>query len=164
MTKLSDKAIIAMVKEYEGFGQVYSGKEWAEMLDMDLEQFAYYTNEKGLTVKDLYAIKGITYREPKRGRRMAETRKRIEYILLRSGYLPDSLDLTAVNGQPAHRIFVDNELIGRYFYKDDRLVLNNGEGYYLGALEGCEVLLVHGRDGWDWHPEAKQAGFKARLM
>ena len=163
MSELNKEMVIAMVLNYEGFGRTHRGDVWAELLGIAQDRFAYYMCEKGLTIEELYEIKGVTYREPKRGRRMAETRERIEHILLRSGYVPYRLDLTSVPGQPAHRVFVEDQLLGRYFYKEDRLVLNNGEGYYLGALEDCETPLVHDRNGWSWHPEAKRAGFKARL-
>lgn len=148
--------------EFEGFGKVHTGEEWAFMLDLPLDRFAYYTGEKGLTVADLYTIKGIPYSDLKnrRGYQIEKTRRRIESILAQSGYSTARVDILTAPGQAAHRIVVNGEQIGKYFYREDRLVLSNKEGFFLGKIADHEIKIMYGANGWEWHPKTKLIGFK----
>lgn len=157
MAKVDTEKLAARVKQYEGFGRSHRGEQWAKMLDLSMDSFMYYVEEKGLRIEDLYDLKSIVYKEPKKGAKMEETRSRVEYILEISGYTDYELEVFATPGQPVHQIMIEGEPVGRYFYKEGRLVLTNKEGMTLTKLEAHEVKLVQGQNGWEWHPETRAA-------
>lgn len=141
----------------EAFGHNHTTEEWAKMLKLPDDDFRYYTADKGLTIEELYALRGFTYKEPKKGARMVEAWERLRPIFDRSGYDPDKLTVEYKLGAPVHVIKFDGSTVGRYFYKEARLVLAGGEGIFLDRLEP-EKVKVQNRGGvWVWHPVTRDA-------
>ena len=157
MGKTDMKKLAARYKEYEGFGRVHNGETWAKMLNLSMNLFLYYTEEKGLTIEELYELRGIVYKESRKGTRMEETRETMERLLKQSGYPDIGVEVFRIPGQLAHKVTWNGEVIGKYFYKEGRLVLTNGEGIHLLNLLEYETMLVRTKGGWVWHPETKQA-------
>lgn len=144
-------------RRFGAFGKQYTAQEWSRMLDMPLNLFLYYVEDKELTVEELYQLRGIKYREPKKGAKMYETRERIEFILRASGYTDlESLGVKAVTGSPIHTITLDGAQVGRYYYKQGRLVLSNGEGVFLNKMGAHEVKVQRVGNLWEWHPETRK--------
>jgi cupin superfamily acireductone dioxygenase involved in methionine salvage len=141
--------------QYEGFGRYHTADEWAQMLDMSVELFQYCTEDKDLTVEELYQIKGIEYKELKRGRYIEKARALFEFIFMQSGFLNiDELELQSKPGSPAYNVMYEGELVGKYYYKEARFVLA-GEGFMLNKLDPETVKIQRDGDVWQWHPDTR---------
>ena len=157
-------------KTIDGFGYTYTVSEWANLLDLSMDVFKYYTEEKGLTVEDLYEIRGFNFvpkkpkqRKPRQGARMEETKLRMYLLLLDSGYLldegQDQITVKPLDNNGNHFVAVGRRAFGTYNYREGTLKMKTGNGIPLRELdkEGLTATVIQTRDGgWDIHPDTQR--------
>lgn len=142
----------------QAFGRVYTAEQWAKLLGMSFNLFRYLYKDHGKTVEELYKLQGVVFSEPKRGAKKQETLRRMAIILHQSGYenLTD-LDVERIPGSQSHRVILGGSIIGRYFYNEGRLVLENGEGVRITDMEEGEPKIQRVGGVWRLHPDTKLA-------
>lgn len=146
-------------KLYEGFGKKFPAAEWAKRLNLSVSAFYFYANVKGLTVEELFALRGISYYDTKaRGRHMQATHDLMVDILCRSGFFDTApLRVASMPSRAYHIIWYKDERLGEYFYHENRLVLSNGEGLLLDRLDPETVRIIRRDALWAPHPDLKKA-------
>lgn len=146
----------------EGFGVAQTVKYWREDLGIGLELFNYLTRVEGLTIESIYETLKRTYQspeenKPKGGARMRESLGRLKPIFSGSGYDPELLTVEYRPGAPVHTVKFNGCTVGRYYYKECRLVMLTGEGVFLDRLEPEKIKVQNYHGGWVWHPDTRAA-------
>lgn len=158
----------------KAFGAELSLCEWAEQIQMTAVDVAYYLEVKGLTIEDLFRIKGRkpkikgAERKPRVSAEMVRTRERIGVLLENSGYIGpnelESIEVRRSGTHTHHAITFRGKPLGIYNYKTGGLVLSGGEGFPLWALEWEEAKIQIEQDGrWCIHPDTKKILFASHI-
>lgn len=153
----------------EAFGVKCSSCEWAEFLKMDRSELLYYVCEKGLTIEDLYKIKGRKYngpkpRKPRVSAKMKETQERMGILLEVSGYIDrndlDDIVIKKIGTHTLHGIEFRGQDFGVYDYRNGGLRLNSGQGLPLWKLDWEDAKVQLNEEGlWDIHRDTKEILF-----
>lgn len=142
----------------QAFGKVYMAEQWAKMLNMSFNLFTYLHKDCRKTVEEIYQLQGIEFSAPKRGARMQDTLRQMSVVMIQSGYKDlTQLDAERIPGSPSHRITMNGEIVGRYFYNDGRLVMENGEGVRITDMGEGEPRVQRVGGVWRLHPDTKLA-------
>lgn len=148
-------------KKYKGFEEELTAAEWAKKLNMDADLFLYSVETCRLNVEELYRIRGAKYEAPKtkgpgKEKHMNDARRWAELILAPSGCMavddidnPETLELVVVPGSPSYVVRLHGETVGRFFYKERRMVIAD-EGVPLDKIDLDDLAAVKTPDGWRW--------------
>lgn len=161
MTELQSRKAEEKARTHKAFGEERTGQEWAKQIGISFGDFFYYVTAKNMTIEEIYDHLGIAHKKRERGRYMQHTRDTIETLLLSSGYIElEGLKIEPFPGRPVHRIFLDGDPVGQFHYKEDRLVLTSGEGFYMADFGDEDVLIVKRGSVWEWHEDTRRAARK----
>lgn len=145
----------------KGYGVELFATEWANLLGMQTTDFLYYVDNKGLTIEELFDLRGPKYkpprpRKPRESKQMTATRDRINYLLKVSQIAEGIEVLKAEAGTTLHILKYQGEPFGEYNYKTGALRLSGGEWIPLQKLRREDAKVERGEDGlWYAHRDTR---------
>lgn len=158
----------------KGYGTELPSSEWAEMLKMPAHEVMWYVEQKGLTIEDLFKLRGIKPKEPKKRKpresaQMVVTKERFGLLLEVSGYIGENetegILVQRVGTNTSHLVSYQGSIIGVYNYKTGGLRLSGGESFPLRKLDWEEAKIVQGANGqWHLHPDTKALIIKEAIV
>lgn len=144
----------------KGYGVELSTREWADRLGLNAFDVVYYVEHKGLTIEELFALRGAKYepprpRKPREGKKMLETKERMGLLLEMSGFIDrndtEGIDVRWLESGRRHSVHFNGQHLGDYNYKTGVLRLSDGQGIPLWELDWEEAKVVQDEDGI-FHP------------
>lgn len=144
----------------KGYGVELSTSEWAERLGLNASDVSYYVDQKGLTIEELFTLRGSKYkpprpRKPREGKKMLETKERIGILLEVSGFIDrndtEGIDVRWVSPGTWHSVHFNGQPLGAYNYKTGVLRLSGGQSIPLWELDWEEAKVVQDEEGL-FHP------------
>lgn len=136
-------------------------REWADRLGLEPQELMHYIH-KGLTVEELFTLRGPKYkppkpRKPRESKQMVATKERMAILLEMSGIADrndtEGLEVERLGTGTNHAVHYKGELVGVYNYKTGRLRLSDGQGIPLGDMEWEDAKIVRNDDG-KWSPHS----------
>jgi hypothetical protein len=151
----------------QGYGVQLLSSEWADLLGIECGELLYYVEKKGLTIEELYKLRGRTFkasktkRKPRVSEQMKNTQSRIGLLLEASGYIErnslEDIEVRRVGTHSDHAVSFRGALLGVYNYKTGGLCLSSGEGLPLWDFDWEDAKVWQRPDGmWEVHADTKR--------
>ena len=149
---------------YDGFGERHTAGMWARLLGVPRNTL-WRCLMNGASVEEFANSRGIKFSSeiyvPKRGGSKLElSQYHLSELLKRSGYDPEYLKLSYVQGRQTHFVQYMDTDVGWFDYADGRLRLMNGEPLQIldPVVENPRILFI--KEQWEIHPETKTRLFE----